>query len=145
MLTKEKKSLLINSAVRSLHWVLINSLFGLSPIILGFGLSLIFLSISFSITEIIASGAVLFFCATITGSAMVDYILSDYRFSKIIDSNLYFIPLSIVFFAAVLFVQLSFRPEAKPNIDILLKTQNFIIFVTFMYCFILKTVLFIKK
>jgi len=128
--------------LKTLTWLAINSFFGLAPLVIAGFLSIMKNSSGLSFTKIIEEGLILFFCAALCASAMVDYIMAEKKFEKIIEAIIYLAPSVLLFFTALVFTQL-FSSEITPlERQSLLVFQNITIGFSFLYVFIIKTVVF---
>lgn len=67
------------------------------------------------------------------------------NFGRRLEVALYLFPFSILFVGGLVFSQLQFHNDRAYNFDILIIVQDIIIVLTFVYCFLLKTILFIHQ
>lgn len=134
------------SISKTFYWFVINSFFGLCPVLIAILFYLINpVDYALNPRKIIEEGTILFFCAAICASTMVDYILSKKNLKKHIEFIIYAAPFCLLLFISLVFAQLFFSDGKQENLETLLVLQNITIAATLLYVFILKTTVFLSE
>lgn len=136
----EKAILFFNSLGKTIFWLLISIVFGLSPLVISLLFKVFMPNIELSLTKIIEEGVIMFFCTALCSSVMLDYLLSHIKFSKYIEFIFYAFPFAILLCSGLIFGQLYFHSNDNYDIKPLVTFQNFIIGTTFIYCLTLKMI-----
>ena len=140
-----KAQVFFKSFGKTIYWLSINTLFGLSPLLIAFIISIASPKLEVSIIKILDEGSILFFCAAISGATMVDYIFSKYKFPKYIEAGLYLTPPFILLVGGIIFTHLHFHDDVFPEFNNCILIQNVIIFLSLFYCGTIKIIHFIKE
>jgi hypothetical protein len=140
---------------KALAWCIGNLLIGSVPLWLLIGLTRISKDVnqinflSGKLAESLKDGAIMFFCLALTGSAMIDFILS--KCSSLVKRwiliGIVLSPMGMLALLVFLNTNLYYNYHAPQNIDFELYNyfQKILIVFTSVYCLIVKTFLFLKE
>ncbi len=103
-----KQRILINAITKSLYWLLVNIFFGAFPILIPILIYVSFGEFKNPLDKIWDEGILLFLCAALCASVIVDYIFSSKSYPKYIEFGLYGCPFIILLFTSVVFSQVYF-------------------------------------
>lgn len=144
----EKVILPTKSFGKTVVWLLISSFYGLLPIGIIFLLKWFNPSITYSFSNIVDEGILIFFCIALSSSVTVDYLFNTKKFPKWLDFILYGFPWFLVFIASIVFSQMAinrFSTDLNLDVEKLIDLQFFIIILTLIYVIIVKTIVFYTR
>jgi len=131
---------------RACYWLIINTMFGLFPLIIALLLKIIITDTKLPFEQISEGGLLLFFCVAISASVMTDYLFSSINLPKTLDFIFYFIPFGLALVASVIFSQLFFLKDlSDQTTNLLVVMQYIILLLTLMYCLTIKTIIFVRS
>ena len=126
-------------------YVLINAFFGLAPLWLILDATLYNFKVNYE--EVIKEGMIMFFCIAIIGGISFDYSISGKQHKSPIARYLTIImPLVALILVAINFVQLKINNSViESSIKNINTIQWYIVVATIIYCFVVKTFIFINE
>lgn len=138
-------SIVKKSILNTFWWLINNSFFGLAPLIIASILYFVKGQSLANLSKMIDEGIILFFCAAICGSAMVDYTLCEKRFKKRNEYIINVSPYILLLVIGVIFSELFSSSISVVQRNKLILWQYVIIVISLIYVFIIKTVIFISE
>lgn len=138
---------LILALIKGMIWTLLTAMFGLIPVWLTFGISIITKNRDYSLSQAVQDGSLLFFVMAITTAITVDYYFSkDIDISGWVNKIMFTMyPFVIGIVITYLYSTLYLVSQPEIHVGIVSQIQYLLIAATLLYATIAKYVMFLDE